>query len=163
MKTAAGYGLFSLRGKHVLAHRYSFELHHHPIPEGKFVCHHCDVRTCVRPDHLFVGSAADNTADMMSKGRHKVGPRQYGADHWTHKHPEARVRGSKVGTSKLTESQVIEIVKRRLALVPFRAISEEFGVSIKGIEKIVYGDWWKHVTQPYREQLEAIKRRNTLP
>lgn len=160
MRLASGYGLFSVRGKHVPAHRFSFAHHVGPIPEGLFVCHHCDVRPCVRPDHLFCGTAADNTADMMRKGRHRVGDQPTGANHWSARMPDRRVRGSRIGTSKLTEEQVVQIVHRRLALVPFRAISEEFGISIKGVEKIIYGDWWKHVTQPYRERLDAVKRRS---
>lgn len=51
------------------AHRFSWELHFGPIPTGMFVCHHCDVVLCVRPDHIFLGTAADNNADMHKKGR----------------------------------------------------------------------------------------------
>jgi hypothetical protein len=52
-----------------LAHRMSWEMHFGPIPEGMLVLHHCDVRRCVRPDHLFLGTARDNTRDMIAKGR----------------------------------------------------------------------------------------------
>lgn len=70
-----GYGRLQLGGNVVeLAHRYSWALHVGPIPEGMLVCHHCDNPVCVRPEHLFVGTAKDNTADMIAKGRQKFWP-----------------------------------------------------------------------------------------
>ena len=51
-------------------HRISWELHNGgPIPDGMMVCHRCDNRRCVRPDHLFLGTARDNVVDQTSKGR----------------------------------------------------------------------------------------------
>lgn len=71
---SAGYGTITVthggRRSHVGAHRLAYELAFGEIPEGLLVLHTCDVRRCVNPDHLFVGSQADNVADMMAKGRH---------------------------------------------------------------------------------------------
>lgn len=56
-----------------VAHRVSWELHNGPIPSGLWALHRCDNPLCVRPDHLFLGTAKHNTADMKAKGRSKFG------------------------------------------------------------------------------------------
>lgn len=98
-----GYGKFYVNGKHIRAHAYSFTLHTGESTTGKMVCHSCDNPTCVRPDHLWLGTSKENNHDAINKG-----PRPA----WFMVNPEQRARGSHSGTSKLTESQVLEIRAR---------------------------------------------------
>jgi len=65
-----GYGHFGVHPRHIVeAHRFSWQLANGPIPEGLFVCHHCDNPPCVRPDHLFLGTNTDNLRDASRKLR----------------------------------------------------------------------------------------------
>jgi hypothetical protein len=122
--------------KKELAHRFSYELHNGPIPEGLFVCHRCDNPPCVNPDHLFLGTAQDNTADMDAKGR-RVTP-----------------RGEDSGSAVLTADLALEIWRsngRR------SDIASKFGVSRGAVQAIHEGKTWRHVTggPAQRERLKA--------
>lgn len=72
-----GYGILSVARKPTKAHRVSYEIHHGAIPSGMIICHRCDNRSCVNPDHLFVGTYKDNNQDIVDKGRHYLSKRTH--------------------------------------------------------------------------------------
>lgn len=132
-----GYGTLQVKGKSVGTHRYSYELHFGPISNGLFVCHRCDNRACVRPDHLFLGTIADNMNDAWSKQR---------------MYPNGRHPGA-----KLFPEQVIEIRQRYASGESSRRLSAEYQINLTTIKKIVIGKGWKNIGGPLTHRSLAIK------
>ena len=124
-----GYGAFRSEGRVHKAHRISYERFVGPIPDGLLLRHTCDVRNCIQPAHLIPGTDAENNRDMMERGRNR------------------QQRGSKNGSSKLTEAQVrlirLEYATNRISQ---QALADRFGVTQTCISSVVRRQWWAHVS-----------------
>ena len=131
-----GYGKFGVQGHKISTHRFAYLLTYGSIPDGKYVCHHCDHRPCCRPDHLFAGTTQDNTADRVHKGRSACGDRSY-----LHNHPEA-VRGTRNGRAKLTEEQVSLIRQLHKNGLSMSQLAGMFGVWKGHIHRIIHYKAW---------------------
>ena len=130
-----GYGAFGLNGRSVSAHRLSYRMHYGDIPRGMYVCHHCDVRNCVNPDHLFLGTARDNVLDAIAKGRFQV-PRNI---------PPEKIRGEKHGLSKLTRKAVKTIRQLHRLGTSDSQLAKGFGVARGTIYDVTRYRTWRHV------------------
>jgi len=121
-----GYGQFWAvvdgRRKLLTAHRVSFELHHRKLAPGECVLHRCDNRRCCNPDHLTVGTRADNNADMRAKGRGQ--------------------KGAGNGHAILTDALVVAIHDDAR---PQAEIALQYGVSIPTVSMIQREKTWKHL------------------
>lgn len=159
-----GYGRLYTAGENWFTHRYSWVLHNGPIPDGLWVLHHCDNPPCIRPDHLFLGTAATNVADMVAKDRQSKGDhvppehRARGDRHWSRRLPEkvvqatrsagdtliltGAVRGERNPRAKLKVADVVEIRRMRSLGVTYREIADRFGISKTGAKKAASGENW---------------------
>lgn len=126
-----GYGLAHVARRTVRAHRLAWEVERGPILGGLYVLHKCDNRACVNVEHLFLGTAADNAADMLAKGRgnfsHLRGPRS----------PRTSPR-----KSKLTAEQVLAIRADRRT---HQAVADDFGVGRGAVKDIRLRQTWKYI------------------
>lgn len=119
-KAGNGYGSFphvgGKGGPTWRAHRFSWVLHYGFIPEALMVCHHCDTPACIRPDHLFLGTQAENIRDKISKGR---GPK--------------------------LKADSIRII-RAASGITMPKLAAQFGVSTSTVRAIRSGKSWHHLT-----------------
>lgn len=171
-----GYGQFWVTHTIVVrAHRFAYELTHGSIPKDAIICHRCDNPRCVRPDHLFSGTFADNTADMFRKGRAAIGERHWtrrapermvamqGANNPTHRFPDRVARGERAARARLTwaKVRVIRLLYARGGLLQ-RAVATLFGVDQTLISQIVLGKIWRepthNLTIEEREELGQVMR-----
>lgn len=136
-----GYGAFQLNGRACRAHRVAYEMAYGSIPSGLFVCHSCDNPACVRPDHLWLGSAKDNTQDCIAKGR-MVGP--YNHHHGGYKLPSGCNVGERNPRAKMTRDKVIELRARYSSGCELLTnLANEFGIAFSAADKIVRYETWK--------------------
>lgn len=126
--TGAGYGVWHPSGTvHKAAHVLSYELANGPVPRGLMVRHTCDVRLCVNPDHLVVGTPAQNTQDAIRRGRFKAIPVTRGEGHYK---------------AKLTDVDVLAIRDDDRSSVTLAA---QYGVRKQTILAIKARKTWKHI------------------
>jgi hypothetical protein len=134
-RNGQGYGSIGWNGVSRRAHRVAWALTYGPIPDGLDVLHHCDNPPCVRPDHLFLGTDADNVADRERKGRNKV------------------PRGEQQGSAKLTNAEASRLRQLYYQGVPSPVLAAEFGLHRTVVWRIATGRSWKHL--PLFDQAES--------
>lgn len=135
-----GYGVIRQAhyGKARNAHRVSWELHCGPIPAGLFVCHKCDVRSCVNPDHLFLGTQRENMLDMHGKGR--------------------AARGEESHYSRITEEQVHQARAMLKDGMLQREVAEKIGLTQTSVSRIKRGESWGWLAERPRAALTGAPR-----
>lgn len=167
-----GHGQSWYCGKPIGTHRLAWEIFNGPIPTGLQVLHSCDNPPCWNIKHLFLGTQADNMADMVAKGRQATGDRNgarlhpetrpRGDRNGQRLHPERRAWGDRNGSrlyperlcrgaanpqAKLTEEDVRSILERYArGGITQQELASEHGVTVSGVNLIVKRKNWKHVS-----------------
>lgn len=147
----SGYGVLSIgdnsreNKKRVrAAHRVAYEKANGDIPEGLCVMHTCDNRKCVNPEHLVLGTWADNNKDRSKKGR--SGKRVFSEDERA-RYSEM-LKGERNHTAKLTDEQVRQLILER-GSASYRQLGKKYGVAKSVVTSIFNGRSWKHIGQEY--------------
>lgn len=128
-----GYGCIRFggrKGKLLLAHRVSYELHIKPIENDLCVLHHCDNPVCVNPEHLFLGTRTDNMIDKVRKNRQSFTPGK---------------KGEQSPNTHLTDDDVVQIRNKHINGVSFRSLAIEFGISKRSVGRIIHCETWTHL------------------
>ncbi len=167
-KNPLGYGLFSIKRRMRLPHRVAYEFQFRVIPSGMCVLHHCDNPSCVRPDHLWIGTVDDNNKDMAAKRRAASGARNGSHTHpesracglrnGAHTHPESRHNGLKIWMDRVPGANKGELAPNAKLTWPLvkairqtyqagahslRALGAEYKVNHKTIYRIVAHETWQ--------------------
>jgi hypothetical protein len=121
-----GYGRIDVDDRPMLAHRLAYLVHYGSIPGGKNVLHKCDNPQCVNPEHLFLGTQADNVRDMHEKGRAR----------------KRALRGPEHGMAKLNEKKVRAI---RAWQGPLKDIAAQYGITATTACDVRKRKTWKHI------------------
>ena len=141
-----GYGQISSgRGnlRPLAVHRVSWELHNGPIPEDKWVLHTCDVRNCVRPDHLYLGTVLENNRDIVNRGRH-----------YMLGHGELRA-GTNHASAILNWDLVTMIREEHAKGVQVKQLALRLGYSASLIWLVVNNRGWKEIHRPVMAPAES--------
>jgi hypothetical protein len=133
-----GYGSLSVDGRLTRTHRIAWELANGPIPEGMKVLHKCDNPPCCNPEHLFIGTDADNVADKIEKGR---GPDMKAVSLY-----RQNPAGERNGMAKLTDKEVLEIrAIFAYGVTTLQELADQFNSSVCNIARIVKRRTWRHI------------------
>lgn len=132
-KTSNGYGHMKINGKTIRSNRISFIIHNGYIDDNKYICHKCDNRACVNPDHLFIGTACDNIRDMWNKSRN---PKNVIYN------PQS---GEKHYNSKLTELDIYRIRLFYKFGINQHKLAKIFNTDQPNISCIVLYKTWKNI------------------
>lgn len=139
-----GYGLVGIGGNTFKVQRVSWGITNGQIPHGMLVCHKCDVRNCVNPDHLFLGTHDDNNKDMKRKGRAATGDRN-----GTRLHPESIPKGEQHWWSAKLNAKTVRAIRSLAAPGSLHGVKAEmarrFGVSQTTIGHVLSRKTWRHV------------------
>ena len=167
--STSGYGHFGVGYRQYSAHRFSFYLSHQDLPVEMCVCHRCDVKICVNPHHLFLGSLADNNRDMAIKGRQAAGDRHpsrtrpeclaRGDRSGARTHPERKARGEQTNSAKLTVVEVLELRRVRQEVgMSYARLAARFGISQTQARRVAQRQSWAHIQRD-----GAIGEERTFP